>query len=365
MEYGGNKILMEKGRYIIIAVEISGNEPAGLRDEMKNGVKDIESEFGPVLESWDGTPAALSGAKRFMTRLGAFQPATIHALEKPKDNVSLKAELEFYQGFIRLKVAVKNDSPTLIADASFMLVYSKQAFRLDHIEPNYPYEDGLQLGVVKPREKKTAAFYLDPQICTESYIEGILTYKDAGDNLETVKMKKLRAAVVCPIVYTEENINTAMLMRMAAQELVQKDTKVFMIPAGIPPQKAFDISKSAVQHHDVRLVREFTQKDPFVGEAWYYGKAKGRDDKLVIRTRVLAQKNVLEFYVASSSTLMLTGMLAELKSDLNKERDAQKIRSQMKQVTEPEEVDAIAAIRTLLDMESEAETGAGETETAR
>jgi hypothetical protein len=215
-----------------------------------------------------------------------------------------------------------------------------------------------------PREKKTAAFYLDPQICTESYIEGVLKYKDAEDNLETVKMKKLRAAVVCPMVFTDENINTAMLRRMASEELEQKDTKVFMVPQGTTPQKAFDISKAAVQHHDVRLVREFTERDPFIGEAWYYGKMKGRNDKIIIRTRVIAEKNVLEFFVASNSTLMLTGMLAELKSDLNKERDAQKVRAPMKQITEPEQVDAIASIRTLLDMASEAESEAGETEAA-
>jgi len=67
--------------------------------------------------------------------------------------------------------------------------------------------------------------------------------------------------------------------------------------------------------------------------------------------------------VASSSTLMLTGMLAELKSDLNKELNGIKGKPTMKQVTKPEEVDALAQIRTLLDMESEAEAGAGETET--
>jgi len=362
MEYGGNKILLEKGKNTILAVEISGNEPVGLRDELRHTVNDIESEFGPVLEDWNGTQAALAGAKRFMTRLGGFQAAGAMVSAKPSENVTLKAELEFYQGFIRLKAAVKNESPTLIADASFILHYSKEAFRLDHIEPDYPYEEGLQFGVVKPREKKTAAFYLDPQICTESYIEGVLTYKDAQDNLETVKMKKLRAAVVCPIVFTDENINTAMLRRMAVEELEQKDTKVFMVPAGTTPQKAFDISKAAVQHHDVRLVREFTEKDPFIGEAWYFGKMKGRPDKMVIRARVIAQKKVLEFFVASNSTLMLTGMLAELKSDLNKERDTQKIHPPMRQVTEPEEVDAIATIRTLLDKASEAESEAGETE---
>jgi hypothetical protein len=278
-------------------------------------------------------------------------------------DVSLKGELEFYQGFVRLKVAVKNSMETTIADASFRLVYNRSALRLDHIEPDYSFEEGeLRFGNVKPKEKVTVAFYLDPQICTESYIEGVLTFRDARDNLETVKLKKTRASVVCPIMYTDENINTAMLKRMAQEELEKKDTKVFSIPANITPERAFDIAKSAVQHHDVRLVREYKEKELFIGEAWYYGKAKGREDRLVIRARVLGEHRFLEFFVASSSTLMLTGMLAELKSDLNKELGTIKGRPVMMQVTEPEQVDAVAQIRSLLDMEAESESDAGEIE---
>jgi len=164
-------------------------------------------------------------------------------------------------------------------------------------------------------------------------------------------------------MYTDENVNTAMLKRMAAEELDKKDTKVFSVPPSLTLAKAFDIAKSAVQHHDARLVREFVEKQPFVGEAWYYGKVKGRDEKLVIRARVLGEKSLLEFFVASNSTLMLTGMLAELKADLNKELSSQKGKPSMTQVTRAEDVDAVAQIRTLLDMESEAEAGADESET--
>jgi hypothetical protein len=364
MEYGDNKILLEKGKFVILAAVVSGGEPEGFRDEMKCAVRDIEGEYGSVLKGWDGSPKTLAGTKRFLAQMGNYKAAEVILEERAAVDVALKGELEFYQGFVRLKVAVRNEMATLIADASFRLVYNKNALRLDHIEPEYPFEEGdVRFGNIKPREKVTVAFYLDPQICTESYIEGVLTFRDARDNLETVKLKKIRASVVCPIMFTDENINTAMLKRMAQEELEKKDTKVFSIPANITPEKAFDIAKSAVQHHDVRLVREFKEKQPFIGEAWYFGKAKGREDRLVIRARVLGDRRMLEFFVASSSTLMLTGMLAELKADLNKELGAIKGQPVMKQVTEPEQVDAVAQIRSLLDMEAEAEDGAGETET--
>jgi len=349
LEFGDSKIMLQKGKYIILAAVISGPEAPGFRDELRSAVKNIEGEFGAVLPTWDGTISSLAGAKKFLTSLGTSQPvAAVPA--KTKEEVSLKAELEFYQGFVRLKVAVKNSMPTFIMGAVFKPIFSEKALKLYSIEPDYEVKgDEILLGNVEPNEKKAVALYLDPQICTESYLEGVLTYKDAHGNLATLMLPRKLAAVVCPILFTDENINTAMLKRMAADELDKKDTKVFSIPANLTPQKAFEIAKGAAQHHDLRQVREYSEKDPFIGEVWYYGKAKGRNERLVVRARVIAEKNVLEFYVASDSVLMLTGMLAELKTDLRKEMETQKLRGGMSQVTDQNLVDTLASIRTLMD----------------
>ena len=254
----------------------------------------------------------------------------------------------------------------LIADSSFRLVYNLQVFRLDHIDPQYPIRgDNVLLGNVESKEKKTIAFYLDPQICTESYLDGNLTFKDVKGNFNSITMSKKLVSVVCPILFTDENINTAMLKRMAVEELDKKDSKVFSVPSNIPPETAFEIGKAAIQHHDVRLVREMSEKNPYIGEAWYYGKAKGRNDKIVVRIRVLADMSFLEFYVASNSLLMLTGMLAELKSDLNKELDLHKIPIKMKQITDHERIKATITTRTLLDKTAQIERKPGELEMGR
>jgi len=363
MEYGENKILFEKGRNTILASVITGKEPEGFRDEMKGAVMNIESEFASVLPTWDGTTNKLAGAKRFLAQLGTFAPAIVTPSGKPSGEVSLKAELEFYQGFVRLKVAVKNSTPTAIMRAALKVIFNEKAFRLDHIEPDFERRgEELILGIVEPGEKQTVAIYLDPQICTESYIEGILSFKNAQGNLNTMMMPRKLASVVCPILYTEENINTAMLKRMAVEELDKKDSKVFTIPSGITPQKAFEIGKAAIQHHDLRHVREFVEKEPYIAEAWYYGKAKGREDRLVIRTRVLSEQQVLEFHVASTSTLMLTGMLAELKSDLNDELNLKQVKGKMEQVTDARKVDALGGIMSLLEKAPNSEIDAGDTE---
>jgi hypothetical protein len=138
-------------------------------------------------------------------------------------------------------------------------------------------------------------------------------------------MKRKLASVVCPIMHTDENINIPMLRRMLEGGLDQKDSKVFNLPSTLSPEGAFELCKRAVQSHDIRQVREFSDQDPFIGEAWYFGKVKGRDeDRLVVKTAVRADTGSAEFYVASNSKLVVTGLLAELKNDLNKEYKKEK-----------------------------------------
>jgi hypothetical protein len=325
---------------------------------MKTAVKNIESEYDTVLASWDGDASLFTDAKRFLGQLGAYKVAEELPSAKPKVDVSLKSEVEFYQGFVRLKVAVKNNMATMIAKATFKLIYNENMLRLDHIEPVLECKgDEVILGILEPQEKKTMAFYLDPQICTESFLEGVLTFKDARGNLETVQMPRKLTSVVCPILFTEENINTAMLKRMSAEQLERKDSKVFTIPSTMTSEKAFEVGKAAVRHHDIRLVRELKEDKPFRAEAWYFGKAKGRPDKLVVRVRVIPEMSFLEFSVSSDSVLMLTGMLAELKSDLNKELESHKLKGAMKQVTDKDDMDAVAEIRLLLEKANEPENG--------
>jgi hypothetical protein len=376
MKYGDLTIAIERGEKVYLAVFLSGYVTEKLRAMMNATLQKVDDKYGGMLESWDGTVSRLEGVKaqldelmgeaeapvevalaapatapapvatkKLLQRVIAFMPSS-----GPGEEVTVKGELEFYQGFVRLKVAAKNALEMMVADCTFKLVYDSSFLRLDHIEPSYPLKgDEVSLGNIEPRVKKTVAFYMDPQLCSESFLEGILTYKDIRGNLQSVTLPRKLAAVVCPIMYTDENINTAMLKRMWAEELDKKDTKVFTVPTGLEPKKAFEIGGAAVKHHDVRLVREFIEEAPYRAEAWFYAKVKGREDKLVIRVRVLGAQNVLEFFVASSSKLMLTGLLAELKTDLNKELKLENISAEPVQVTDAGLVRQLASERTILD----------------
>lgn len=366
LEYGDNKIIMERGKSCFLAVVITGRqEPPELREEMRQALRNVESEYGSALSSWDGNTATLGGVKKFLGPVTAFTLAAA-PVEAPKPSgvdVSLAGELEFYQGYVRLKVAVKNSSPSFIMDCALRVMYNDKALRLDHLEPEYPTQGReIMLGNIGIREKKTVALYLDPQICMESHIEGTLTFKDAQGEMHHADMKRKLASVVCPIMHTDENINIPMLRRMLEGELDQKDSKVFNLPTSLGPEQAFELCKRAVQGHDIRLVREFADERPFVGEAWYFGKVKGRQDKLVVKTAVRADTGSAEFYVASNSRLVVTGLLAELKNDLNKEYKNEKgAETQMEAMADEGRRQRVRTAGSLLDKYGQGEQAPGTT----
>lgn len=238
----------------------------------------------------------------------------------PEGEVDVLSEFEFYQGFVRLKVGIKNDKNTVITDAKLDLEYDDNAIRLDHVEP--PLErrgNKILFGNIHPKEKRTVAFFLDPLICTESYIDGTLTYKDIYGELKTSAMKRRKAEVVCPIFYTPENINTAMLKRMIDEELTIHDSKIYEVPYGLDIKKASKICKETIQNHDLKFVREFVEGgiDDSEIEAWYYGKTKVKKNEVVIKASVRKKTNTIELFVACKDKKTLTGFLAELSHDFS------------------------------------------------
>ncbi|GAG27353.1 unnamed protein product, partial [marine sediment metagenome] len=237
-----------------------------------------------------------------------------------KKGVKMLSEVEFFQGFVRLKTAVKNDTDTVITDSALDIVYDDNVLRLDHIQPVYEYKRGkVHLGNINAGEKKTVAFNYDPIICMESNIDGNLTFRDVKGNLQVVSMKTRRADIVCPIFFTRENANTAMLKRLVNEELATQDSKVFRYPDGLAPNQAFELCKGVVHLHDVKFVREFFEEKPnWLGEAWFYGETKVKGYKIVIRVTVREDSHTAEFFVASQEMEVITGLLAELGHSLNR-----------------------------------------------
>lgn len=69
LEYGDLWIVIEEGKYIHLAVVISGYDNPGLRAVMKKVIREIEVEYGKTLRVWDGDMGKLKGIKKIAGKL--------------------------------------------------------------------------------------------------------------------------------------------------------------------------------------------------------------------------------------------------------------------------------------------------------
>ena len=199
--------------------------------------------------------------------------------------------------------------------------YDDKMLRLDRVEPSGLRLRGnrVAIGTIRPGERKTVAFFFDPQICQGSYIDGYLAYFDPEGQRHRVEMKRRSAEVVCPIFFTREQANTAMLRRLISESLRASDLRAFHFPQDIEPAEAFKVGKLALGGFEVQAVREFVEAGPpYEAEAWYYGETKVKGYKMAMRLAVVEDRQALEFFVASTAMEPITGMLAEFRRELDK-----------------------------------------------
>ena len=318
MSYGDGSILIERGSNLILAVTIFGEPHKDLRESMLEALSKLEANFAGIVEEWDGDKGAFAGAEGLLAPV--WLPTTDLTrgdvlLARTSKEVQMISGAEFFQGYIRLKVGVVNNTTSVITGVTVDVDFNVDVLRLHKVEPTGYKIAGTKvlLGVLNTGEKATVAYYFDPQICTSSAIDGLCRYKDHDGKVHMVAMKSRQAEVVCPVFFTKEQANTAMLRRLVETQLQQFDLKAYGLPEGVEAPKLHDLfeaMKSVVLAHDVVLVRAFERTDPYQGEAWLYGKTQ-KGFEIAIRVLLDAAKGRAEFFAASNAMKSVTGLLAE------------------------------------------------------
>jgi hypothetical protein len=119
-------ILMEKGKYINLAVVLSGDEPPEMRQTIKTAIADIELVCARLLEKWDGEAAPLKRDLELLLKpiseLAKASKAEKKAKKNPEEYVTILSGVEFQRGYVRLKMEVKNDLDNVITDCSIKLI---------------------------------------------------------------------------------------------------------------------------------------------------------------------------------------------------------------------------------------------------
>ena len=322
IKYGDNIIQIASGQHVNVVAVVYGTPDEELLEELQATLQNIEATYAGVIEQWVGDLTLLEGINemveplldrtRELTREDVAR-AAVHV------GISLQSAVDFHRGYVRLKVSAVNASDEAVMDAGVEVHYDRDLLRLDKVEPEgiTLRGDKAELGNVKAGERKALAFLFDPQICQDTYLDGTLSYYDTKGDLKHVEMKRRHANVVCPIFFTKEHANTAMLRRLIKEKLHVSDARIFSYPGSIRGPDILDVGKRALGGIDIQLVREFiTEGPPFEAEVWYYGETQVKGYQIVMRIGVLAEKQVLEFFAASTDMEPLTGLLAEFRREL-------------------------------------------------
>jgi hypothetical protein len=314
---GREAAFLREGDAILAAVGKFAGDPAPwLEDPMKLVLEQVQARGAELnvdrLEPLADDPAVKEAVRGLLAVSGG---SSAEAVAKYAREASVRAAsvVELVQGLVRLKVAVDNNGAEISADVRLSVEYDDKVLRFDHLEPSIEQRrDKVQLGNLRPGERKTVAFYFDPQICTRSFFNATVTWEDAKGAFHSTAMRTRAAEVVCPAFSTAKQANTAMMKRLLQHELPFRDSKYFRFPGETSAEQVFEACKQAVLAQDVRLVREFVTERPYRAEAWFYGETKVKQSPTVIWTAVFGSERVAQFSVASSAHAAITGLLAEL-----------------------------------------------------
>jgi hypothetical protein len=314
--FGSDHLTVTRGNHVYIATLSLGPVSKEYVSKVGSMVRRIEAEYAGIIEDWDGAKSRLRGLDALLAQLLEFNCGrSIEEVvrDRAPTEIELKPSVEFRHGLVCYRMAVTNNSESVLVDASVTLEWDRDVLHLKSVTPAEERFGGrVHIGNVDPGERKSVELCFDPQTCLESYIRGVATYMDVRGRLHTLNLESTLIDVNCPIFFTVGNANTAMLHRLVG-ELEHKDNRVLRFAKVLEGKHIFRLARSVVAGYDVTFVQEFTTDDPFIGEAWYYGETKIHDYRVVVRVTYREIDSTLEFFVAASHATTIVGLLAELK----------------------------------------------------
>ncbi|MFQ6118589.1 MAG: hypothetical protein ACE5KE_01740, partial [Methanosarcinales archaeon] len=89
-----------------------------------------------------------------LVQVGGAKPEVIAS--EVEAEIEIKRETEFYNGFIRMKIAVANTTNLTVNDVELDLDFEENILRIDRHEPEFQVKKGkIQLGNLDPKTSKT------------------------------------------------------------------------------------------------------------------------------------------------------------------------------------------------------------------
>ncbi len=230
-------------------------------------------------------------------------------------NVEAVRDFDYVGGQVRFKVAVRNKSEFVVTGIGVELDIPKE-FKLIRILPDTSLDD-LSRGMAKidklmPNSSQGIDYYLEPVACGTGVVTGLIKYLDAQGNYKSSGIKPREVAIKCPLVFTPEEANIAMVRNLTAS--LEKDYRRWALPT--TPQDSFKLLHDTINQYEIAHINAFQiTGTPYEIESWYYTRTKTTNHPITLQISVSEQKNLIDLTLACEDMAELTGLLAKISED--------------------------------------------------
>jgi hypothetical protein len=212
------------------------------------------------------------------------------------------------QGFYKFKVSIQNKGKFAVREVNFRLIFDSKTFRLHHIQPAdlKLKGDSVDYGDIDPSTTRSCEFYLEAHMCTETKLDGAITFKDIEGKIQMMPIETHAVTFVCPTFIDVSDISPAVVKELIADPAWKQDTRTFAVPSNLDLQFVFDSMKQAIEKYDPFLKHVFDdcQNDPPSMESWYYGETEGATQGQGVKHIVIGKVTKMP---KAGSTLLITG----------------------------------------------------------
>ena len=111
IDYGENQIILERGKYTILASVVYGEANRDLRSRMSRSLTKIEETFGSNLKSWNGDVDSLSGTTEYLQPIMDISKSVtkdmIDELQALK-SINLRSSWTQVVGYVQVNLLINN-----------------------------------------------------------------------------------------------------------------------------------------------------------------------------------------------------------------------------------------------------------------